>query len=407
MISVEKLSFFLFEQLLLPLTIHDWGFSPSFSTQIDDFFPLHDPDKSGTTCGRCIWWYEEPINYHDLDQVRYIGEYHPDKLAPYAPAEYAVTPNCPLHTGLYDIDFHIFANSEISDAKRKYLKEWDIQDWYFFFHGFAALDWFKDFKYLNYSQYFYQPNKVFICLNHLITNNRSYRLYLLSQIKQRQLSRFGHTSAPNLTRDTIKKELADSSSRLPIGAKKHILNNLMHDAQPLILDKVDYNSASADLCESRFGHTALWHVVTETVFYDESLHLTEKIFKPIVSKRPFILVGAPGNLAYLKRYGFRTFDRWIDESYDEETDPEIRINMIADQLAYLCTQDVTQMYNEMQEVLEYNHQHFYGKFREIIVDELLWNFKKQVNWYNHDRIERYRLPIDRINFEQVRRLILS
>ncbi len=39
----------------------------------------------------------------------------------------------------------------------------------------------------------------------------------------------------------------------------------MHDAQPLILDKVDYNSASADLCESRFGHTALWHVVTETV----------------------------------------------------------------------------------------------------------------------------------------------
>ena len=221
------------------------------------------------------------------------------------------------------------------------------------------------------------------------------------------MSRFGHISAPNLTGDTIKKELADSNSRLPIGAKKHILNNLMHDAQPLILDKVDYGSASADLCESRFGHTALWHVVTETVFYDESLHLTEKIFKPIVSKRPFILVGAPGNLAYLKRYGFRTFDQWIDESYDEETDPEIRINMIADQLAYLCTQDVTQMYNEMQEVLVYNHQHFYGKFREIIVDELLGNFKKQVNWYNHDRIERYRLPIDRINFEQVRRLMLS
>ena len=206
MISVEKLSFFLFEQLLLPLTVHDWGFSPSFSTHIDDFVCLHDPDKSGTTSGRCIWWYEEPINYHDLDQVRYIGEYHPDKLAPYAPAEYAVTPNCPLHTGLYDIDFHIFANSEISDTKRKYLKDWGIQDWYFFFHGFAALDWYKDFKYLNYSQYFYQPNKVFICLNHLITNNRSYRLYLLSEIKQRQLLEFGHISAPNLTKDTVKKE---------------------------------------------------------------------------------------------------------------------------------------------------------------------------------------------------------
>ena len=404
MISVEKLSFFLFEQLLLPLTVHDWGFSPSFSTHIDDFVCLHDPDKSGTTSGRCIWWYEEPINYHDLDQVRYIGEYHPSKLSPLACAEYVVSPN---PAGLHDINFHIFANSEISDTKRKYLKDWGIQDWYFFFHGFAALDWYKDFKYLNYSQYFYQPNKVFICLNHLITNNRSYRLYLLSEIKQRQLLEFGHISAPNLTKDTVKKELADRYSRLPLSAKKHILNNLIADAQPLVLDKVDYNKASADLCEARFHQTALWHVVTETVFYDESLHLTEKIFKPIVSRRPFILVGAPGNLAYLKRYGFRTFDRWIDESYDEETNHEIRIRMIADQLEYLCTQDVTQMYNEMQEVLEYNHQHFYGKFREIIVDELLWNFKKQVNWYNHDRIEQYRLPINRINFEQVRNLMLS
>ena len=143
------------------------------------------------------------------------------------------------------------------------------------------------------------------------------------------------------------------------------------------------------------------------MYYDESLHLTEKIFKPIVTKRPFILVGAPGNLEYLKRYGFRTFDQWIDESYDKETDPEVRIRMIADQLEYLCTQDVTKMYKEMQEVLTYNHQHFYGKFKEIIVDELLWNFKKQVNWYNHDRIERHRLPIDVVNFEQVRRLMLS
>jgi hypothetical protein len=81
--------------------------------------------------------------------------------------------------------------------------------------------------------------------------------------------------------------------------------------------------------------------------------------------------------------------------------------MISEQLDYLRTQDIRQMHEQMQEVLEYNHQHFYGKFREIIVDELLGNFKKQVNWYNHDRIERHRLPIDRINFDQVRRLMLS
>ena len=44
----------------------------------------------------------------------------------------------------------------------------------------------------------------------------------------------------------------------------------------------------------------LFHIVTETIFYDNKLHFTEKVFKPIVARRPFFLVGAPGNLAYLK-----------------------------------------------------------------------------------------------------------
>ena len=37
------------------------------------------------------------------------------------------------------------------------------------------------------------------------------------------------------------------------------------------------------------------------------MHLTEKIFKPIVNKQPFMLLAAPDNLAYLKSYGFKTY----------------------------------------------------------------------------------------------------
>ena len=239
----------------------------------------------------------------------------------------------------------------------------------------------------------------------MLTNNRSYRLYLLSQINQRGLTDLGHISAPLLTSDLVKNELFNTNSRLPVDAKKHIFKHLAKQATPSVLDTIDYNNASADL--TSYGYDALWHVVTETVYYGDSLHLTEKIFKPIVSKRPFILVGAPGNLAYLKRYGFRTFDQWIDESYDQEQDPTLRINMIVEQLSKLKNKDIAQQQEQMQEVLEYNHQHFYGKFKEIIVDELLGNFKKQVNWYNHDRIERHRLPIDCIDFNRIKKLMLS
>jgi len=228
---------------------------------------------------------------------------------------------------------------------------------------------------------------------------------LLSKLKQSNLDKLGHISAPLLNSDLVNTELLNRNSRLSVDAKKHIYKILLKNAIPTKLDHVDYNGASADL--SPYGYDALWHVVTETVYYDESLHLTEKIFKPIVSKRPFILVGAPGNLAYLKRYGFRTFDRWIDESYDEEADPTRRTDMVVHELEKLSKRDITQQHKEMQEVLDYNYNHFYGEFKKIIVNELLDNFKKQVNWYNHDRIERHRLPIDRINFEQVRRLMLS
>ena len=410
MISVEKFSFFLYEQLLKPLCMHDWGFKPSHSTELKDFTMLNDIDNfSGRTAGRCIWWHEEPINYSNLDNIQHHLPTD-DRLRPYGSAEFVVVPGepklIPLCLHMHDTNFHIFANSEISQKKRKYLKEWNVHDWYFFFHGFAALDWFRDFKYLSYSERQYQPSKVFICLNHLITNNRSYRLYLLSQLKQKDLFKFGHISSPLLTKETIKKELADFNCRLPITAKKHILNNLLPIADPIKLDSINYNNASASI-DMHYSGQSLWHIVPETMYYDESLHLTEKIFKPIAIKRPFILVGAPGNLAYLKSYGFKTFDRWIDESYDKETDPERRIQMIADQIEKICEQDVKTMHAEMQDVLEYNHQHLYGKFKEIIVDELLWNFKKQVNWYNLGCSERHRLPIDRINFEQVRRLMLS
>ena len=146
----------------------------------------------------------------------------------------------------------------------------------------------------------------------------------------------------------------------------------------MVLDKVDYNSASADLCESRFGHTALWHVVTETVYYDESLHLTEKIFKPIVSKQPFMLLAAPGNLAYLKSYGFKTFDSVIDESYDTIKDNDARIDSVVAQMKWYCNlsqEEKSRVIERLAPIVEYNFQHFYGKFKEIITDELLENTK--------------------------------
>ena len=102
-----------------------------------------------------------------------------------------------------------------------------------------------------------------------------------------------------------------------------------------------------------------------------------------------MLVAAPGNLAYLKSYGFKTFDRWIDESYDSEQDHYLRIEKITAELARLCAmspEQLKQMHQEMREVLLYNYNHFYGDFKRIIVDELVDNFEGILMQINNGRM---------------------
>jgi hypothetical protein len=123
---------------------------------------------------------------------------------------------------------------------------------------------------------------------------------------------------------------------------------------------------------------AFWHVVTETVFYYDKLHLTEKIFKPIVSKQPFMLLAAPGNLAYLRSYGFKTFDSVIDESYDLIQDNDARVEAVVNQLHWYCNLtpgEKTDIITQLEPVIQYNFDHFYGEFRYIITRELLDNIK--------------------------------
>ena len=57
-------------------------------------------------------------------------------------------------------------------------------------------------------------------------------------------------------------------------------------------------------------------IVTETLYDDKILFLSEKIWKPIYMEHPFMVLGNPHTLKYLKNLGFKTFDKWWDESYD-------------------------------------------------------------------------------------------
>ena len=306
----------------------------------------------------------------------------------------------------FNLALTIIANSEISDEKNILFKYDDTNvNWYYFFHGFAALDWYNDVRYFprvrNYS-------RVFMSFNHLYTKKRSYRLNLIAQLIEKNLTNHGYISLPSQNlRENVKAELFSKESLLSTESKKIIFKNIYSNPPELTIDTNNFNgelSAGADIDTLSLG---LFHIVTETIFYDQKIHLTEKIFKPIVARRPFFLVAAPGNLAYLKSYGFKTFDRWIDESYDLEQDPDKRISLIVQEIERLCQlppAELDKIYEEMWEVLDYNFEWFYNEFKLKIVDELVDNFHRCLCRHNAGVSKKsvYFIDYSKIDFKEVK-----
>ena len=374
MFSVEIFYYVLYTYLLKPSNLIDLLFHPFGSTKTEDL--------------RLLVFTKDHLitNESHPDFKKYLLFYDQEPLIPglvFNTTEYLKVHY--INGKTYQL---ILANSEHSEFKNQMCKNLSLIDFYYFFHGFAALDWYRDLKY--FKNINYEFNKTFVCLNRLCTKERSYRLNLVAEIIDRNLLSKGHVSLQlfNNGQSMLKDEVFDPDSLLSKNAKIKSFKHLDKIQNNLVLDKFDVpGSASAHVGyeEHVLLQSGLWNIVTETVFYHKKLHLTEKIFKPIVVQRPFILVGAPGNLAYLKTYGFKTFDRWIDESYDLEEDDDKRIQMIVDEiekLSNLSWDETLAMYEEMREVLEHNFDHFYGEFKTIIVDELVDNFESCLDKWN-------------------------
>lgn len=387
MISIENFYYALYQRLLKPLGMQDGMFMKFGSVDPADFHTsrystsMYRFRKHASQENSCYYFDQEPIHTISVNQI--------------------VSRGSPKFCQL-------LANSEISALKKSVCKENNYQDWYYFFHGFAALDWYSDAKYFNQDINWTRP---YISFNRLHVNDRSYRLNLVARLAEQDLLNQGHISLHlgHTEYGSWQQEITNPSTKLSKAACELIATHL---DRALILDVTESTgNISADFGHREFDlwKSGLWHIVTETVFYYNKLHLTEKIFKPIVAQRPFMLAAAPGNLAYLKSYGFKTFDKWIDESYDSIQDPDQRLQAIVDQTKRLCALsdvELRQMHREMQPVLEYNFNHLWDNFKLRIVNELVDNFERSIRLWNNGRIDGKELSLHNIDFNSVKLALL-
>lgn len=172
--------------------------------------------------------------------------------------------------------------------------------------------------------------KTFLCLNR---NYRWHRINLFLLWHRFDLIDSSHFSmnekcinSGKLWKDLVDLNLIKRFSFTP----EHI--NLIQDVLPIKFDDLTEAWPMAQL----FGETdhlydsSLISVVTETNYESEDIFNTEKIFKPIAHRHPFIMVGPYKTLEKLKSMGYKTFSDFWDESYDDIEDPEERLVKIVE-----------------------------------------------------------------------------
>jgi hypothetical protein len=101
-----------------------------------------------------------------------------------------------------------------------------------------------------------------------------------------------------------------------------------------------------------------YSIVAETTTENSYNQYTEKVAKPIIAGRPFVVFAGQNYLSNLRQLGFKTFASVVDESYDTIADLHQRMETAWTQVEWLCAQDPEHVYRELYDVLQHNRQHF-------------------------------------------------
>lgn len=323
-------------------------FNPFGSKNWLDLKPIlpmeSDPDEHTGSCpgtleffcshlGAIILHDQEPFDHRSLDTYRL--QMQKEKNSDYA---YLKPDQVLLFGGnMRCATWPIFCHSELNSQDVDFVEKSGGIPCYYFYHGLIARDWFRHWKHHNGISLDKGISHRFLLYARGQTGSRAYRRKLLADLQ-------------------------------PL--RDHVLHNWDQDQQ------VDA-CYSAKISVKDSIRTAI-HLVAETVFDQQKIHLTEKIFKPIVMLQPFIVFSGSGSLKYLRDLGFKTFDRLWDESYDSETDHNKRYEQILHlihTLSKYSDQQMERLLVNCRDIVLHNRERFFSEeFEQDLLNELHGNF---------------------------------
>ena len=224
---------------------------------------------------------------------------------------------------------------------------------YWWAHAPIAIDWYRFARYDNRLTDKSQPIKAnFLVYARATTGKRAYRKLFLEHLKHIDSVQLGSI-------DPTAVVTSDSSAT--------------------------YNPQ--DFAQTRCS------IVLETV-YDQRIHLTEKTLRPLACGHPFMILNGPGALETIRSYGFKTFQPYINESYDKEQSPTKRMDMVLREMRRINSESEKYqkwIWEGCAEIAEYNKQLFFD-------DKFLWRVKTEL------RRNVRNLPQVIVDYKRLRRL---
>ena len=321
-----------------------WRFFPHGSKRLFDLKPYYNSEKFKSD--PCFWNMGGSIILHDQEPLNL------DLLSTYRQFRYDLKkepiwleqdPRDLFLMHMFSTQWPVLCHSEKNSIEVEYLRKLGLIDCYYFYHGLIARDWFRHWRH-----------------HHWQTNNQ-YRFLLYAR---------EHTGSREYRKDMLE-------------SLRPMQDAILHDWKEENPVSSDY---SAKIVVEDAVNSAV-HIVAETLFKTQKLHVTEKVFKPMVMKQPFIVFAPARTLELLKGYGFKTFSTIWNEEYDQISDHDLRMAAVLDVIKKLYSmpqRDFQDIIYRCQEVVDYNHRYFFSdEFEKVILDELHANMGAAVAQQKH------------------------
>jgi hypothetical protein len=231
------------------------------------------------------------------------------------------------------------------------------------------MDWFIT------TCYFYKSTDLLDKLNPYAPKSKSFDI-LLGWQKPHRDAVYNYINDNNLSDQVIMTYFTDRSKsvdqqgiwdvNLPAGTF-HSITQVTHSGK---------NPTLSQLINVDIYNSTAYTVVCETNADDHYSFYTEKIVKPILAERLFIVISGQHYLRNLRKLGFKTFEGIIDETYDTVQDHNLRFALACEQIEYLTNQPQEEILAKIRPITEHNKKimfetDWYGNFARELQAALL------------------------------------